>query len=48
MAAPAAAEVAAGKATAFNESDFRKVACKIAGYFFFGKKHNYIDFFAFL
>ena len=33
VAAPAEEEAAAGKATAFNESDFRKVACEIAGYF---------------
>ena len=37
VAAPAEEAAAAGKATAFNELDFRKVACKIAGYFFWQK-----------
>ena len=48
VAVPAEAEVAVGKAAPFYKADFQIVACKKCKLLFCSKKHNYIDFFAFL
>lgn len=47
-AALAAAVVVVGKTAPFYKAGFRKVACKKCKLLFCSKKHNYIDFFAFL
>ena len=48
VAALAAVEAAVGKTAPFYKADFQKVACKKCKLLFCSKKHNYIDFFAFL